>query len=106
MKAFQVRQGDVLVTGLAKKSIPSEAALKSGRVILALGEATGHHHEVEVMEPGTVELYEHEGMVYLRILKESPLTHQTHGPHPLLIGEYEVELQREFYDGLVRQVID
>jgi hypothetical protein len=39
----QRQQGDVL---LDLVPIPRAAMLKSGRIILALGEATGHLHEV------------------------------------------------------------
>lgn len=102
----QVRQGDVLVTGLSKKSIPAKAVRKQGRIILAYGEVTGHHHEVEVAEPETVGLYEHEGLTYLRVKAPSELTHQEHAPCTILPGEYEVTIQREYYDGLVRQVVD
>lgn len=103
---YQVRQGDVLIDSIRKSTIPKDAVRKEGRIILALGEATGHHHEVEVMEPETVELYEHDGLTYVRVKKSSDLTHQEHGPHTLMPGDYAVELQREYYDGLIRQVVD
>lgn len=47
---------------------------------LALGEVTGHHHSF-VAEEDAVEMYEKDGMTYVRILSDSPLTHQEHKGH-------------------------
>jgi len=58
------RQGDVI---LVCATIPAGAKARPGPAVLAYGEATGHLHAVEAPEGVTVELLEHDGLVYLRV---------------------------------------
>jgi hypothetical protein len=69
----QRQQGDVL---LDLVPLPRELTRKPGRAILALGEATGHAHEV--LGDG-VQVYEAEdGTLYVTAETDAQLTHQEH----------------------------
>jgi len=74
------RQGDVLI--VPTKSIPSAAtkiSAKNGRVIVAEGEATGHHHSFP-HQRGAV-LFRDDGAgggMYIRATKSPRLEHQEH----------------------------
>ena len=69
----QQQQGDVL---LDLVPLPETVKLKAGRAILALGEVTGHCHEV--IGEG-VSVYEDEaGMAYVTVEREASITHQEH----------------------------
>ena len=52
MRQIQFRQGDVYLEQI--KSLPSNLQIKEpdlpGKIVLAYGEATGHHHSIEVTE--------------------------------------------------------
>lgn len=108
-KSWCVRQGDVLLTRIERKPAgdwrPLEA--KGGKVILAYGEVTGHHHRFE--SAGVCELRA-EG-VFERILHVSadgavPLVHEEHGAIPVPPGLYRIEIQREYHPEDLRNVAD
>ena len=91
-----VRQGDVLVTRVARlpKGTGAVPEAVPGRHVLALGEATGHHHSVAVAD---AELLESKaGEVFLRIMRATPLEHQEHAAILLEPGTYRVTRQREY----------
>ena len=109
MKPKQVRQGDVL---LDPTTLPTGAKLvRRGRLVLALGEATGHAHEVL---DGI--MYEKNGRFYLRVDTPTELAHTTsrqgrqlsddHAPIALAPGTYEVVQQEEKLGDLWRTVSD
>lgn len=62
-----IRQGDVLLlpATLPKGAKRRKTDERADGVVLAYGEVTGHLHAVE--EGTTLELYEHDGLVYLRV---------------------------------------
>jgi hypothetical protein len=104
---IMVRQGDVLMMSI--DSIPADAKPikpKGGRHVLALGEATGHHHSiatrtilVDEKETSAIELFETPSQQEMFLLvKEGAalLEHQEHGPIALPGGKYKVVRQREF----------
>jgi len=72
------RQGDV---GLVCCSIPRDAHKISVRP-LALGEVTGHKHQVAVEDLDSVEMYEQEGHTYLRVTGDGDISivHEEHDP--------------------------
>jgi hypothetical protein len=101
----QVRQGDVLVQSQA---IPRDAAKVppgDGLVILARGEATGHHHSVPAAQAA---LLARGAERFLRVKpRGAPLQHQEHAEIWLPGGTYEVTIQREYgFDDMSRQVAD
>ena len=93
------RQGDVL---LEPTTIPRTAKVvnrtqRFGRkrgLILAYGEATGHHHSIDDSLARMLEDGEH---TYVRIPPRGAfLRHEEHHPLNLEGGEYEVRRQREY----------
>lgn len=85
-KAYQ--QGDVIVK--VRTEIPSGAKrVKPGQrgVVLAEGEHTGHAH---VMDPEAVEMYERDGVLWLKVLAPTPLVHEEHHAQTIAPGVYEV----------------
>mgnify|MGYP001584754140 FL=1 len=86
---MQYRQGDVLLTK-REIHIPSDAKTM-GRIV-AVGEKTGHHHELE----GNAELIE-VGMKeqVIMVKDKARLVHPEHGPIDLEPGTYVVVRQVE-----------
>ncbi len=102
------RQGDVLLTRIATGSaavgdeVPRDS--KSG-CVLALGEATGHHHHVP---KSSARLFRAKtGDDRILTLKEgAKLLHEEHYPIYLPPGDYRVEIQREYSPMELRNVAD
>jgi hypothetical protein len=99
-----IRQGDVLL--IPANEIPADATKQKsekGRLILARGEATGHHHSVAarnaVLFLVGVELY-------LRVIKNAMLEHQEHGAIQIPAGDYRSIRQREYTPENIRTVQD
>jgi len=89
------RQGDV---GLVTRSIP-EGAKKVPLRPLALGEVTGHSHQVALADREGVEMYEAEGASFLRVTAEGGISivHEEHGTVTLPAGwEGEFRIAREY----------
>ncbi|MER7974329.1 hypothetical protein ABTX35_35875 [Streptomyces sp. NPDC096080] len=106
------RQGDVLIVPVAEEAVPSHVAAAPreprdtrGRLVLALGEVTGHAHAVVgpgelVREPGPV------GRFLLHLPQGGRVVHEEHGPIALPKGWFRVIRQREYVPGSVRIVAD
>lgn len=104
------RQGDILLVPAWGEQLSESARPVArdarGRLVLALGEATGHAHAVAapdaqlLAEPGEVDRR------FLRIVTEALLTHEEHAPIPLPPGLYEVVRQREYLPAGIRDVAD
>jgi hypothetical protein len=96
MRPAIYRQGDVL---LIKRDhpVPRTAAprhSRGDRVVLALGEATGHAHAIN---SSLADLFkDRDGTLYLRVEGPCDLTHEEHDPIELDEGVYEVRRQREY----------
>ena len=103
------RQGDVLLIPI--DDVPRNAKAvhrENGKLILAHGEATGHHHAFDV-DVTNVELVTKEGADELYLLVHgtpAPLTHQEHDTIHVDPGAYEVRRQREYAPEEIRQVAD
>jgi hypothetical protein len=96
------RHGDVLVGGVDE--IPA-GAKKLEKLILAYGEVTGHTHRIE--DPTAAEMFEHEGLLYLRVVVPTArLVHEEHKPIELPEGTYRVWQQREYTPQRIRRVYD
>ena len=97
---FQARQGDVFIVRISGKAKGAVVPPEHGRLILARGEATGHHHSVPA-QAGTLTLDEG-NVMYLTIEELTAVEHQEHSPITLEPGTYQVTRQRE-YAGPERQ---
>jgi hypothetical protein len=121
------RQGDVLIQEVA--AIPSDAKemeREGGRIILARGEVTGHHHAISDMGAvlfafdgnatpvngrlGNVVMGGGSSLIPDRFLKvkDAPVRvyHEEHDPIELPAGNWKVTIQREYAPDDVRNVAD
>ncbi|WP_326701099.1 hypothetical protein OG909_29635 [Streptomyces sp. NBC_01754] len=106
------RQGDVLIMPLEESAVPSQF-LKApgelrdgrGRMVLALGEVTGHAHAVRgpgrlLREAGPF------GPMLLHLPEGGRVVHEEHAVIALPKGWFRVVRQREYAPGAVRIVAD
>ncbi|MFF3749248.1 hypothetical protein ACFYYH_02115 [Streptomyces sp. NPDC002018] len=110
------RQGDVLIAPVAEETVPSylldasrvsgEPRDARGRLVLALGEVTGHAHAVA--GPGRLirATSDTAGAVYLHLPDGGRVVHEEHAAIPLPKGWFRVVRQREYLPGAVRIVAD
>lgn len=106
-----IRQGDVLLISADDPAfraptghLSPQPALEA-RVILAWGEATGHHHSVPA--PAATLSLDEGGVTYLTVKELTEVSHPEHAPARLAPDTYEVRRQREWSDAdEPRQVID
>ncbi|MBW1596681.1 hypothetical protein [Streptomyces sp. JJ38] len=106
------RQGDVLIVPVTESAVPArlldaagEPRDARGRLVLALGEVTGHAHAVQ----GPGRLLGESGASGPRLLhlpEGGRVVHEEHAPIPLPRGWYRVMRQREYAPGAVRVVAD
>ncbi|MBD2041018.1 hypothetical protein [Microcoleus sp. FACHB-672] len=94
-----IRQGDVILT-----PVPQIEGEKLTHLTLAEGEVTGHKHQIS---EGEAELYEKNGVLYLRIFSETAiLTHEEHHAIAISQGSWMVRIQREYEPAGWRYVED
>lgn len=96
------RQGDVLVVGA--QALP-KTATRMDRCVLALGEVTGHAHQIHEQAFLWVDT---DGTKYVEVYgQEAVLQHEEHGPI-VLAGPaiYRVTIQREYTPEEIRYVAD
>jgi len=102
------RQGDVLVAPRDKPFTGQRVAPVKGKLILAEGEHTGHHHWVEATP--NVAMFDNGVDTVLSVMEHAvPLSHQEHTAVPISIGDSDVIRQRRVMPGsehLVRTVTD
>ncbi len=106
------RQGDVLIVPLAEAEVPLHAADAPseprdgrGRLVLALGEVTGHAHAV--LGPGRlIREPRPSAPLLLHLPDGGRVVHEEHAAIPLPKGWYRVVRQREYVPGSVRIVAD
>ena len=101
------RQGDVMIREIT--SIPADAQRlhPQGRIILAAGEATGHHHAIALLNGVQIETYQKDGKTYLHIEGgDAILGHEEHGKITLPPGNYESWIQKEYTPEEIRNVAD
>ena len=103
-----LRQGDVLVVPV--KSIPKDLSIvepENGRLILARGEATGHHHSLALSNRVTMFRDDASGgQLYVQADAPVLLEHQEHTALTITPGLYKVIIQRTVQSGLARRVAD
>lgn len=111
------RQGDVLIERI--DSIPKSAKRqkKSKAIILAHGEVTGHHHQLETADPadwwkqGEIAPTNEKptvlgGEIFLSLKQGGGVTHDEHARIDLPPGKYRVTRQREYSPEAIRNVAD
>lgn len=106
------RQGDVLIVPLAESAVPetavdaaSEPRDARGRLVLALGEVTGHAHAIP--SPGRlIREASAFGPMLLHLPEGGRVVHEEHAAITLPQGWYRVVRQREYVPGSVRIVAD
>ena len=86
------------------------AKRNQGRVILAYGEVTGHHHSI-VDEAAEMLIAQAEGVAaqaWLQVSGEEPvaLQHQEHSTIMIPPGAYKVVIQVEYSPAKIRRVAD
>jgi hypothetical protein len=101
-QAEMFRQGDVLIQ---KVQLIPPTAVKQPKCILALGEATGHAHQIK---DGAYLLIDTDGAKYVEVLgAEATVTHEEHGPITLTgPAVYRIRQQREYTPEEIRNVRD
>jgi hypothetical protein len=104
------RQGDVLLIPVSSELMPAGARPvprgAQGRLLLALGEATGHAHAVAARDAELLADPADVDRRFLRIVSTSLLTHEEHRAIPLPPGLYRVARQREYSPDVIRHVAD
>lgn len=102
----QGRQGDVMLI-FSGKSLPKGANLitkpEDTRVVLALGEVTGHAHQLSTKYASA---YESEGKTFVQAKKGATLNHEEHGTIPVVEGVWEVRRQMQYEPQALRFVND
>ncbi|MCD0451860.1 hypothetical protein LO762_22060 [Actinocorallia sp. API 0066] len=105
------RQGDILIRPIAESVVPEAVRAlppaprdARGRMVLALGEATGHAHALA--GPGTLRKGGPAGPDHLHLPEGGRLVHEEHAPITLPKGWYQIVRQREYVPGSVRPVAD
>lgn len=117
MKNQLFRQGDVLIERV--ESIPTEAKKqkRARKVILAHGEVTGHHHQLETEDPADwwkvgeiAPTLDKPSTLAGEIFTDLPcggtVTHDEHSKITLPPGKYRVTRQREYSPEAMRNVAD
>lgn len=102
-----IRQGDVFIVPI--QEIPASAKTispENGRLIVARGEATGHHHSFPWQRGATLFRDDGTGNQYVTVAEPVALEHQEHSALVLAPGNYAVRIQRTMSSGVVQRVAD
>ena len=94
-----IRQGDILVVPCDTIPQTVAAQAEAGRLILARGEATGHHHSIAMSD--RVQMFREDGSgggLFLIVGAPVALEHQEHAALTIAPGRHEVRRQREWSD--------
>jgi hypothetical protein len=104
-----IRQGDVALVSV--RAIPKDAVeqpVKGKKLILALGEATGHHHRFEFLDKShNVKMHiAHGGARYIDVATPSDLLHEEHSTARIPAGKWLLPQQVEYTPVDLRRVAD
>jgi hypothetical protein len=104
------RQSDVLLVPIPDTQLPQDevplARDTRGRLVLALGEATGHAHAVAAPDADLLADAADLDRWFLRIVTEAMLSHEEHDPIPLPPGLYQAVRQREYVLGARSRTVE
>jgi hypothetical protein len=108
MKAFMARQGDVMIKKVTEIPSGAKDVTPQGRIILALGEQTGHSHAIAEGEAREFSFADAGNAVrrFLSVVSLATVKHEEHAPIPLTPGAYEIIQQREYSREEIRNVAD
>lgn len=113
----QFRQGDVLIERIPQIPKSAKKQKRARRVILAHGEATGHHHALITADPadwwkdGEIATSNEKpsvlvGEVFVAVPNGGVVTHDEHYKNELPPDNYRVIRQREYHPVALRNVAD
>jgi hypothetical protein len=106
------RQGDVLIERVDALPASAVEIPQHGRIVLALGEVTGHAHAIALDDgPVKARLFDAGTERFLQVLAASILDHEEHAAIALEPGVYRVSkfgtgTQREYTPEAIRNVAD
>ena len=99
-------QGDVLLIEVENAPKGREVGAESGRLILARGEATGHHHSVIAGPCASLIRDIEDRELFLLLGEDATLEHQEHAAIELSAGTYQIVIQSEYAPEAIRNVAD
>ena len=100
------RQGDLLIERIEALPAGAEKCKPvKGRIVLALGEATGHDHSIQADKADWWKA-DRGSDQFVQVRRATQLVHQEHSAIDLAPGTYRVRRQREYSPGAIRQVAD
>lgn len=104
MKHKMYRQGDVLIERVSKlpKGLVKQKP-ENGRIVLAHGEATFHHHSIEA---DAADWWKSGDDQFVNVKAKTSLVHQEHAPVEIARGKYRVTRQKEYSPAAIRNVAD
>lgn len=99
------RQGDILFVKTDENIAAGTVAEKriNGRLIVAAGEATGHHHAIAEKDAEIVATPE---IRWLKAPSGANVVHEEHRTIELPSGTYRIVQQRVYHAGKVQRVVD
>lgn len=92
---MQYRQGDVLLVEVPTFPVTAVRVQVKDRIVLALGEVTGHAH---VISPVSADLYTLWNEKYIDARSGAKLTHEEHSAIEIKPGRYRVVQQRRYVE--------
>lgn len=99
-----LRQGDVLLREVSQLPKNAQLKKKTNKHIVAWGEFTGHNHLLATKEATKdLEIYEVDGVAYLKVNSPATITHQEHKMLEIPEATYQVVIERE-YDPFLEQI--
>lgn len=111
MKEIPKRNGDWCITRTTEK-ITGKKLEHNGSFIFATGEATNHHHAINVTDPKDMQIVKlPNGDYILQLKSEAVVTHPEHSLKKDLIlkpGKYRLNQKREtdYFSMMTRKIID
>lgn len=102
MSGKDYRHGDITLHAITKKEFEEEARChkdrlkKSDKIVLALGEVSGHKHVLVAEKPGAIEFVTLGDEVYMHVTARSVITHEEHRQLTIVPGFYVKKTERDF----------
>lgn len=92
-------QGDVYIKKAKLLEDVTLQEIENGKTILALGEATGHHHRFEQENVSLYHANDNSGRRFVVVCdRPATLFHEEHAPIEVAPGTYEIFIARQWTD--------